>query len=72
MSESTIPDQVIYALSMVRETGKVNMMDRGGVVFLVEMECDFLAADWIRHADADAYMTALNEMGRRRMADRES
>lgn len=64
MSAAEIPDTVLDGLEGVREGGLVNMLDRNGVIVLME-EFNEEAAAWLA-SHPDRYMKALHAMGGRR------
>lgn len=65
-SGDSVDDEVIEQLAIVRETGAVNMMNKGGVK-QVAAECDLQElVEFIENASASSYMDHLKEMGERR------
>ena len=63
MEKEPIPQSVINALAIVRESGLINMFDRNGVITLIVGDDDYEAADWLLE-NKPRYMEALMEMGK--------
>jgi len=60
-----VEQDILDALEDVRDSGKINMMDKDGVQYIANgMEHHHLVT-WIEEADMQEYTTALEQMGQR-------
>lgn len=63
-NETPIPENVIEALRIVRNSGRTNMFDRQTVAKLA-IRFNVEAGQWLNKASDHDFIRALNEMGAR-------